>query len=582
MYHYKKKTMKKILLISAIAAIAVSCKDELNVPLSELSSEQVSGDPTALDSFLISAYAILDDPSDRRRWTTSPSDWVFGSVASDDAYKGSEEGDQGDVNQIERYEVLNTNPFFDNRWRQLYAGINRSNTVIKFASDGLANGILEEKAANEIIGEARFLRGHYHFEARTMFKDVPFVDENATESVSNDEEIWEDIEADFAFAAANMDVKPKEEGRASAWSAKAYLAKTHMYQLDYAAAKPVLEDIISSGPYSLNAKFHDNFSAATNNSLESVFAVQYAVNQTGTEQNQDLGNYGDLLNFPHGDNPFGCCGFHQPSHDLVNAYLVDETTGLPFVNTSITNPEMYVKNVDVNDLVDAKPRNANDSTFVPEARPLDPRLDWTVGRRGIPFLGWGDFGVEGTWIRDEANGGPYAAKKHIWEKNGGADAGGKGPWGQNVSAVNTNIIRFAEVLLWRAEVAASESDLGMAAMYVDMLRERANNPEGRVKKADGTDAANYMVGLYRDNGGFPDQDFAFDAILYEHRLEMALEGHRFFELVRLGKAESVINTYLGSNQFRSYLEGKTFNSSNSYYPIPQSIIDLSGGKITQK
>jgi len=148
--------------------------------------------------------------------------------------------------------------------------------------------------------------------------------------------------------------------------------------------------------------------------------------------------------------------------------------------------------------------------------------------------------------------------------------------------VNTNIIRFAELILWRAEIAAAnDGDLGEAARLVDLIRERASDPSTWVKNSDGSDAANYQIGLYSDNGGFPSQEFALDAILYEHRLEMALEGHRFFELVRLGRASEILNSYLSRNQFREYLEGLSFGNANRYYPIPQTIIDLSQGVITQ-
>lgn len=142
-----------------------------------------------------------------------------------------------------------------------------------------------------------------------------------------------------------------------------------------------------------------------------------------------------------------------------------------------------------------------------------------------------------------------------------------------------NIIRFAEVLLWRAEIAADEGDLETAKTLVNRVRERAANPLNFVRRNDGTAAANYVVGVY---SSFLDKDMAIKAVDFEERIELALEGHRFFELVRKGKASQVLNAYLEvESTKRSHLTGASFQPTAEVYPIPQDIINLSRGILEQ-
>jgi hypothetical protein len=183
-------------------------------------------------------------------------------------------------------------------------------------------------------------------------------------------------------------------------------AKALMFQGKYAAAKAVLDLIYTSGKnaqgvkYALLAKYSDNFNADTKNSTESVFAVQYSVNDGSGADN---GGWGEVLNFPYTGGPGTCCGFFQPSQDLVNSFQVNAVTGLP-------DPATYNNTEVKNDfgLTSAQ-------AFVPETGTLDARLDWTVGRRGIPYLDWGKHPGY-NWIRDQAYSGPYAPIKNTYYK----------------------------------------------------------------------------------------------------------------------------------------------------------------------
>lgn len=574
--------MKKIIKLGMIGflAIAVSCQDELDVPLTQLTTSDVVPNAAFVETLVVGVYAGMLSEG----WGDGETGTIYSNIASDDAYKGSDANDQSDMTQTEIGNVLPSNGFLNSRWGKIYDGIARANAAILVVNAAIENGDLTVEQSNQPLGELLFMRAHLHFEAKQMFGNIPFIDETVEVAPSNTIDAWPLIEADMTQAISLLSTESVAAGRANQWTAKSYMAKIHMYQLDYIAAKPILDDIMLAGPYSLNASFHDNFDAATNNSSESIFAVQYAIND-GEGAGQGNARYADVLNFPHSNSPFGCCGFQQPTHDLVNAYLVDPATGLPLA-TPISDPADYVKSVDPADTIGTAadgspiPRNADDDTFVPDTRPLDPRLDWTVGRKGIPFLGWGDFAGL-LWVRDAPNGGEFMSKKHVWENDQDGTGGQTGNWGQKLSAVSHNVIRYAEIILWRAEIAASEGDLGNAAMLVDQIRARAANPDTWVKRDDGSDAANYQLGLYMDNGGFASIAEAEAAVLNEYRLEMAIEGKRFFDLARRGILQETLNAYISRPQFRSYLQGASFAAGRDIYPIPEGILDLSNGAFTQ-
>ncbi|WP_062053026.1 RagB/SusD family nutrient uptake outer membrane protein [Aquimarina longa] len=579
------KTRRILILvyISVIVSIPFqSCQKELEIPLQgQYSTDVITYDANWVGSQLTAAYGMLDGNLDGDdMWRAAGSNWVYGEVASDNAYKGSEFGDQPIINNIERYAAnSNESRYYGYKWNAVFEGVARSNEAIKGAKKGLERGELTPAESIQLEAEARFLRAHYHFEAKKMWDNIPYIDETVTVSQSNiDVDSWSAIEADFAFAVEKLAENSRFVGAANSWVARAYLAKVHMYQLDYTAAKPVLDAIINSGPYSLTPKYSDNFNAETNNNVESIFAIQNTVGDGSA--GDDNANWGDALNFPNGapvgTSPTGssCCGFFQPSQNLVNAYKTD-VSGLPLLDT--------FNDVDVvND-----DGIASDASFTPYTGELDPRLDWKVGRRGIDYNGWGIMPGQ-AWIRNQPNGGPYLQKITLFRKsqfeNGSIDAGLA--WAPGVSSMNTNIIRFAEVLLWRAEIMAvkGEGDLGVA--LVDRIRTRAANPDDFVKELDangkptGNPAANYVIQPY---GSFTSQEQAIKAVAHEYRIETALEGHRFFDLVRRGVADQVLSTYLNTEiTKRSHLNSASFTAGkNERYPIPQTVISVSNGKIKQ-
>jgi hypothetical protein len=315
--------------------------------------------------------------------------------------------------------------------------------------------------------------------------------------------------------------------------------------------------------------YHDNYTIAGNNNDESIWEYQASVNEPGYEN----GNYGDVLNFPYSDGPGTCCGFHQPSQNLVNAFQTDGN-GLPLLDTFNDTNVVSDQGVDSN------------QPFTEHTGPLDPRLDWTVGRRGLPYLDWGDHPGK-NWIRDQDYGGPYAPIKEVYyeaeEGTGTATSG----WTSGATANNVRFIRLGHILLWRAEVAVEENDLTMALNLVNTIRNRAKNgcwvQEGGVRDdgSHGDNAANYEIEPY---ASFPDQAYARKAVRFEMRLEFGMEGNRFFDLVRWGVAAQVLNAYLAKESvFQEYLQGSNFVAGkNEYYPIPQTQIDVLGSDVLKQ
>ncbi len=551
-------------------------------------SETTLANKAGVNGLLIGAYSLLDGVGGPTAsvgvWSQSISNWQYGGVASDDAHKGSEYGDQTDLELIENYTHTPVNPYFDGKWVALYTGVQRANDVLRVLTKVEAGALTDDEAL-QIKAEAVFLRAVYHFEAAKMWLNIPYVSdsvsfENNNYQIPNTESVWPKIEADLQFAATNLSELKSDVGRANTWAARAFLAKAYIYQHKFAEAKPLLEDIIDNGTNPAGVKYalvnySDNFNPSTKNSAESVFAVQMSVNDNAGGEN---GNLADVLNYGAGG-PANCCGFYQPSFSLVNSFKTDPGTGLPLLDTW---NESDVKN---------DQGIASTSPFDPYTGTLDPRLDHTVGRRGIPYLDWGIM-PGASWIVSQAAAGPYLPIKHIYykaEKTTTSEGGGQ------TNSNNYTMIRFADILLWAAETEVEIGTLAEAQKYVNLVRARAADPANWVKTYidnddpskgfTNTPAANYKIGLYTNEFEVQGQDFARKAVRFERKIELAMEGHRFFDLQRWdngsGYMADVLNNYIyhethiaGYNYL--YMNGASFTKGkNELFPIPQVQIDLS-------
>jgi hypothetical protein len=594
------KTFYRLFLPSCIILIGLyACtKKFLQNPLIGASTQEAIASKAGCERVLIGAYSMLDgigaygtgDPNvpgltdgTGGIWETSADNWIYGSVAGGDDHKGSDPGDQPSIVPIQSYSMTAANLFFNDKWLTVYASVQRCNDVLR-TMRAVKDGSVLPADSIQLSSEARFLRALYHFEAVKMWKNVPWVDESITYAngnyfLSNTTSIWPKIEEDLKYAIANLPETQTELGRVNSWAAKAFLAKAYMFEQKYPDAYTLIKDIIANGKtsdgkkYALLPKYGDNFNAAFKNNSEDIFSAQMSVHDGAGGSN---GNAGDVLNFPYGG-PSTCCGFYQPSWSLVNSFKVDPTTGLPLVDHFNDDDLKNDQGLDPAPTTGADP-------FTIDPRPVDPRLDWSVGRRGIPYLDWGPM-PGASWIRNQASAGPYLPIKYIVTKaQAGVLSDQYGGWAVNqATADNYVYIRFADVLLWAAECAAQTSDLAAATGYVNQVRQRAANPAGFVPGS----AANYKCGLYPT---FPDQATALKDIYFERKLELSSEGHRFFDLVRWGIADQELNAYIAHEaNVDNYILLKPGGSlarftkgKNEYYPIPQPQIDASttGGKST--
>lgn len=577
--------------LAAVLLMPSSCnKTFLDTPPIGAISETTLLTREGVNGVLIGAYSLLNGTArfGSYDFLNGVSNIMLAGVASDDAKKGCIYDAITEIDQAENHSIDATQTFNADRWKAIYAGVQRTNEAIRFANK-VSEDIMSIEEKNQVIAEARFLRGVYHLEAAKLWRNVPYINEDVYYGapdmyVSNNEPIWPKIEEDFSFAAGNLTETKVNIGRANKWAAKSFLAKTYMMQNKWSDAKPLLDDIIANGvtssgvKYKLVDKYKDTYDPASKNSSESVFAVQMAAVSGDNGYN---GNAGESLTLPVPDGG----AWYQPSFDLVNAFKTDPATGLPLLN-SYNDVDM------TNDMgLDM------DDPFTPYAGTIDARLDWTVGRRGIPYLDWGVFNKGYLLSHD---GGPYChMKSAYWQKDKSSTVASFEGWAF-VTSVNYTMIRYADILLWAAECEVEIGSLAKAEQYVNIVRARAANPDGFVKKYiddndpqrgfTNTPAANYFVGLYNGDFEAKGQVFARESVRFERRLEFGMEGVRFFDMQRYdqqqpGYMADVLNAYI-ARETKSYVDAgepaylifrnaSFTKGKNEVFPIPQREIDLS-------
>jgi hypothetical protein len=569
--------MKKIkILISSFVLFAgtYACKDSfLDVPATGTLSKDQLTSSAGLEGSLIAAYAQLSALSQTH---SGPSNWLIGSIRGGDANKGTDPGDGTEMIPIQRYEYVSTDQVAGNVYQSYFDGVARANSVLALLKE--AQPSVKEADKARITNEARFIRGHFYFQLKRNFNMVPYVDENigvgnGIEKVKNDIDLWPKIEADFKAAYDGLPETSSSVGRANKWAAAVYLAKTYLYEKKYAEAKALFDLIIANGKttggkkYALLPKYSDLYRVANDNNAESVFAVQATVKSgSGNNANGDL-----QLNFIQGVDPGTCCGFFQPSFEFVNSFRTD-ANGLPLLDNSYNSPANAIK-TDMG--------IKSDQPFELDKGPLDPRLDHSIGRRGIPFLDWG-LHTGFSMIRNQPNGGPYSPKKYIFTKaEKAAGLTETGGWGhQTYNAYNVTIIRYADVLLMAAEAEIEVGSLAKALEYTNMVRGRATNASDYVM-IDGKPAANYKIGLYPS---FPTKEYAKSAVHFERRIELGMEGYRFYDLVRWGEDVEAITRYLKYDQvlLPGAFGGATYTATKALFPLPQPQIDLVGADILKQ
>jgi len=560
--------------------LGISCSDEfLEVaPAGSLADAQL-GTKDGIEGLLIGTYSALNGVFGNR--FEGPNHWVTGSIMGGEANKGTDAGDYSTINPIQRYETDPTSGDLNELWRGRYEGIARANRVLATVT---ANpDALTAADAARITGEARMLRGHFYFDLQKHFGSIPVFDETLPAEevvlVPNSGTAWAQIEADFQYAYDNLP-EVTDAGRVNKWAAAAYMGKAKLFQGKFSEAITWFDDTIANGvtsnglKYALLDDYASIYNAENDNHAEAVMDVESA-NNTGSVQNA---NAFDDLNYPYNtgpDGPGNCCGFFQPSISMGNSFRT-QANGLPLLDGSYNDPANEVQNSFFHVVINGN----SEDTFVPDAGPLDPRIDHSIGRKTIPYLDWIPH-PGSAWIRSFPYAGPYSPKKYIYYKSQENTFTDGSSWTRGYALMNYTIIRFADVLLMAAEAEVEAGSLTKALDYVNQVRRRAGLSEYWVKNEDGTDAANYNISEYTA-ADFATQDAARTAVRFERKLELSGEGHRFFDLVRWGVAAEELNAYLAyeGKYLVTKFGGASFTAGkNELMPIPQAQIDIQGSDI---
>jgi hypothetical protein len=575
-----KKRLKSYILLGLVSSLMiVSCKKALDVtPKGAITAEQLN-DPKYVDGLVTAAYAFI--PRAHAFDTMNP--WVT-SIRSDDAYKGGGGlDDQPAWYQMEVFSMVNPNVGNnDGVWFSGYSGISRVNTAIN-ALNKLDEATFPLKTTR--IAEMRFIRGWIYFKLKNRFRWIPYIDEAVTidqiptitnhpdgDATVNDLALWQKILDDFKFASDNLPQTQADKGRASKYAADAYMAKTLLWMAYPEDARNKLvkvdadkltqalkycDDIISSGKYDLSADFANNFMLEYDNATpESIWELQFTIDDGTPRGNLNEGNG---LTAPWWNPYFSCCDFHKASYDMVNAFKVDDH-GLPLFNTfnneEITNKDAYFAN----------------NTW-------DPRLGHTVAIPGFPWK-YSNVLYDSTGSRSPSTYGYM----HSMKENVTTNSPGLYDEFWMFNSKNQAEVRFDEVLLWKAEILIQLGREHEALPLINRIRQRAANSVSKLKLPDGRYPAKYRIEQYVDGVNCNwTHDFAWNALIWENRLEMAMEGRRLPDLVRWGIAEKVMNDYFDKeSKRRAWLNVAHFTSGrDEYLPIPQAQINWSRGVYKQ-
>jgi hypothetical protein len=563
--------MKKINIYIAsllLSLFAVSCTVDDVKPQGKLDDETAASSP---DKLVIAAYAMLGND-----WYSYPFNlWPYGDMSADDCLKGgSGENDTG-YHPMEIFSTLQPDRGeFDELWYRLYLAISRCNRALE-----TINLAEETDHIKELKAEVRFLRAHFYYKLQQMWYEVPFIKEGLSNAEveatpqSTHDEIMQIIIDDFQYAYEYLpEVDPGKTGRAHKVAAAAYLAKCYLnwaygdgYEattgyshVDQAKIKKVLEytEVVKNSPYNYLDTYGHIFLQDYANSVESIFAVQHS-NKSDDGTLYGRANWSNMLNGVWGEveingvkQKIWTCGwdFHKPSQNLVNAFKT--RNGLPMDDFDADHNAIVINGADLK-------------------YKYDPRLFHTVGMPTYPYKYEAQYTLDKSNSRTPNTYGYYCSMKEIPQRSKGESY--DNPW--QAFGQNDYVLRYTDIMLMRAEALIESGDYnGEALQIINTIRERAKKDI----------SASSLIGYARNQceislyGSFASKDDARKALRWERRLELAMEGHRFFDLRRWGMLSSTLNKYFETEVTDEY-DGQTYAlyykdafftaGKNEYFPI---------------
>ncbi|MFN0175513.1 MAG: RagB/SusD family nutrient uptake outer membrane protein [Saprospiraceae bacterium] len=495
-----KTYQKHILSLLLVLAGASSCnKDRLNVePVNEFLSSNFYVTEDQVFSGLIAAYDPLG-------WSMAYGQWIsyvmFGEIRSDNANAGGDgsDNDQPGWQEFDDFRNTNTNVVIQPLYRRNYIGIFRANTVLE-------NAKINSPLVDRYKAEAKFLRAFYHFELFKNFGPIPVVTRalapNDIDLQRNTmSEVFQAIVSDLeaAIPVLPVSLSANEQGRASKGAALALLGKAYLYWADmnqddpakFSLAAQHLKQVVQLGVYQLEDDYQNLFTYGQKNPQESVFEIQHnnlyssdwgwfeGIDGNGVVQLCGIRGLCDA----HPSIQTGW-GFMLPTQGLYNHYLTDDGYRKDVAITSVAEltQEIQAAGASCSPVVDLSQGNPVDNT--------------------------------GYWQEKYTN-----YKGYVGNNVNGGDP-------NLTKDANTYVIRYADVLLMLAEVIHRSNGNAAEAMgYIDQVRERAAGP--------GNNTGNFKTAqmLMAEKGWDLQQ-----LIWYERRAELALEGDRWYDLVRSGRA----------------------------------------------
>src|SRR5262249_33943000 len=263
--HTWQRMLYSLAGLVVVAGVTYACKDFLDEPAQGVVDQATLTTKVGVEGSLIATYRALDcESSSAGSWGCAASNWVWGSVTGNDAYKGSNLGDQQPINDIETFlwGVGEADGYLNQKWAQVYEGVARANATLRLLANVVAQkpGEFAAGEADQIKGEALFLRAHYHFEAYRMWGKIPYYFETDTDlrkpNDASPDSVLKLIIADLDQAISLLPPAPRnnEKGRVTSWSAKAYKGRVQVYGAAlnptyWAQALVTLNDVKNNGPY---------------------------------------------------------------------------------------------------------------------------------------------------------------------------------------------------------------------------------------------------------------------------------------------------------------------------------------------
>ena len=549
--YFNFKYMAIATVFAASSLSLTSCDDFLDLkPTGTFTEEQL--DDSSIEGLMASAYAGLEAHffGNNESFAGPITNWVF-DVRSDDALKGG--GDitmEQYIHQLEVSNVTSDNAVALDKWRNNYYAISR----VHKAMNAIENSNIANKAT--YLGELKLLRAYFYFDLIRIFKQVPYFTENEDPNGKRADEYTRDqifsfIKQDLVDAYSVLPEEQSQVGRFNKYVAAAVMAKVSAFTSNWSDVETYANYVIASNKYDFYDNYGDMSKIEFNNKKESIMAVQFS-----TANNNAHINWSNLLNTTYSEGALFGTGddFFLGSQNLVDAFATDNN-GLPYLDGS----DHYVKTTENGD------GNYDGN--------VDPRLDFTVGRLGMPFRG---HTYNKKWCRAYNIYGEYSGKKGLIDPSSPDMVQGF-PWG--ASALNYCIIRYSDIVLLKAEALIEQNkQLDEARTLINDVRKKAQRSiDGNYTPQDlDPFNANYNVGLYPSEGWT--QEYARKAVRMERRLELAMEGNRWFDLLRWNTAVSTVNAYMQSEQrYHTYYAGNSISEDELYFSVPYEEVNNSNG-----